>query len=118
MPATVTGSQTSSPVPAPPGPSEPDPLFGHAGHFNTSWSRHDRAMGTSTFRTVAARLPRLVGTCLRLAWAADRRAAAIVLAAELATGAFTAFGLLAVNGVLRSLLAGGATTDRLHAAIP
>jgi ATP-binding cassette, subfamily B, bacterial len=95
-----------------------DPLFGHAGHYNTSWSRHDRALGTSNFRTIAARLPRLVATCLRLAWAADRRAAATVLAAELATGAFTAFGLLAVNGVLRSLLAGGATTARLHAAIP
>ncbi|NUP53129.1 MAG: ABC transporter ATP-binding protein [Catenulispora sp.] len=106
----------AAPEPAP--RPAPDPLFGHAGHYNTSWSRHDRAMGTSTFRTVAARLPRLVGTCLRLAWAADRRAAAIVLAAELATGAFTAFGLLAVNGVLRSLLAGGATTARLHAAIP
>lgn len=98
--------------------ADADPLFGHAGHYNTSWSRHDRALGTSTFRTIAARLPHLVAVCLRLAWGADRRAAAIVLAAELATGAFTAFGLLAVNGVLRSLLAGGATSARLHAAIP
>ena len=95
-----------------------DPLFGHAGHYNTSWSRHDRALGTSGFRTVAARLPYLVRTCLRLAWAADRRAALVVFGAELATGAFTAFGLLAVNGVLRSLLSGGATVARVHAAIP
>lgn len=98
--------------------AEPDPLFGHAGHYDTSWSRHDRALGTADFRTIAARLPHLVGTCLRLAWKADRRAAATVLATELATGAFVAFGLLAVNGVLHSLLASGATTARLHAAIP
>jgi ATP-binding cassette subfamily B protein len=111
--------------PEPPGPGADDgtagaadPLFGNSGNYNTSWSRHDRALGTTGFRTIAARLPRLVGTCLRLGWAADRRAAATVLAAELATGAFTAFGLLAVNGVLRSLLAGGASSARLHAAIP
>ncbi len=108
-------------APEPPGaaPADaPDPLFGHSGNYNTSWSRHDRALGTADFRTIAARLPRLVATCLRLGWAADRRASATVLAAELATGAVTAFGLLAVNGVLRSLLAEGASTARLHAAIP
>lgn len=107
-------------APEPPGvaPAAPDPLFGYSGNYNTSWSRHDRALGTTGFRTIAARLPHLVATCLRLGWAADRRATASVLVAELATGAFTAFGLLAVNGVLRSLLAGGASTARLHAAVP
>jgi ATP-binding cassette subfamily B protein len=103
-------------IPVPSG--APDALWGHAGHYNTSWSRHDRALGTADFRTVAARLPRMIATCLRLGWAADRRAAVTVLAAEVATGAFTAFGLLAVNGVLESLLAGGTTIARLHSAFP
>lgn len=98
--------------------AESDPLFGEAGRYTASWSAHDRALGTTNLATIMRQLPGLVRICLRLSWRASRSGTATVIGCQLATGAFSAFGLLAVNGVMRALLSAGLTTDRIRAALP
>jgi ATP-binding cassette subfamily B protein len=67
---------------------------------------------------MVARLPSLLSGSLRLAWQADRRAARIVLVAEVGRGLTQAVSLLAVNSVLGRLIGGGALEDRLRGAVP
>lgn len=98
--------------------AEADPLFGEAGKYTASWSTHDRALGTTKLAAILRQLPGLVRICLRLSWRTSRSGTATVIGCQLATGAFSAFGLLAVNGVMRALLSSGLTTDRIRAALP
>jgi ATP-binding cassette, subfamily B, bacterial len=95
-----------------------DPLFGEAGKYTASWSTHDRALGTTKLSAILRQLPGLIRICLRLSWGASRSGTATVIGCQLATGAFSAFGLLAVNGVMRALLSSGLTADRIRAAFP
>ncbi|ASU85336.1 ABC transporter ATP-binding protein [Nocardiopsis gilva YIM 90087] len=67
---------------------------------------------------VAARLPALVVTALRWSWRASPRDTAATLGLNVAAGVFTAFGLIAVAGVLESLFSAGPTPDRVRAALP
>ncbi|GAA2018829.1 ABC transporter ATP-binding protein [Catenulispora yoronensis] len=97
---------------------EIDELFGAAGDYSREWSVHDRALGTTDLRTIATRLPRQMWACLKISWRASRRGTLILAACELFGAVFSVFGLLAVNGVLRALLAGGATPERIRSAIP
>ncbi|MEW2164106.1 ABC transporter ATP-binding protein [Streptomyces sp. NPDC007084] len=69
-------------------------------------------------RAMVARLPSLLASSFRLAWTADRRAARVVVAAEVARGGTQAVALLAVNSVLGRLMAGGPVEDRLRGALP
>ncbi|MGW0820551.1 ATP-binding cassette domain-containing protein [Streptomyces sp. NPDC002845] len=64
------------------------------------------------------RLPSMLASSFRLAWQADRRAARIVLGAEIGRGAAQAVNLLAVNAVLARLLSGGPVEDRLRGSLP
>ena len=99
------------------GPSG-DPLFGSGIKYRTGWSRHDFEYEQMTLRAVARRLPGLIAVCVRLSWRADRPAVLAVLVCQTATGVATAFGLLAANRVLVSLLAAGPTPGRVRAALP
>ncbi|MFD5629424.1 ABC transporter ATP-binding protein [Streptomyces sp. NPDC127072] len=82
------------------------------------WSQHADAFLELNFRAMVRRLPSLLASSFRLAWTADRRAARIVLTAELTRGAAQAVSLLAVNSVLGRLMTSGPVEDRLRGALP
>ncbi|MFI0989538.1 ATP-binding cassette domain-containing protein [Streptomyces exfoliatus] len=82
------------------------------------WSVHDGAAARATVRQVLVRLPRITASIGRLAWRADRRATAAVVACQLGSAAMSAFGLIASVAVLRELFAQGPTPDRVRAAVP
>nr|WP_240805284.1 ABC transporter ATP-binding protein [Streptomyces sp. A1547] len=67
---------------------------------------------------MARGLPRMVMAGLKLAHLADARALRLVLGAEIGRGITQAIGLVAVNGVLGHILAGGTTNERLARAVP
>ncbi|WP_369780382.1 ATP-binding cassette domain-containing protein [Streptomyces sp. R33] len=67
---------------------------------------------------MARGLPRMVMAGLNLAHLADARALRLVLGAEIGRGITQAIGLVAVNGVLGHILAGGTTNERLARAVP
>ncbi|MER7791213.1 ABC transporter ATP-binding protein [Streptomyces sp. NPDC097640] len=93
-------------------------LFGGRLRYDMGFSRYDDAYLHLSLWAMARRLPRLVGSTVRLAWAADRKALRTVAAAELGQGIGQAFSLVAVNDALAALLADGATADRLRGALP
>ncbi|MQY14486.1 Vitamin B12 import ATP-binding protein BtuD [Streptomyces sp. RB5] len=93
-------------------------LFGGPLRYDMGWNQHEDARLKLTMWSAIRTLPGLVGSCLRLAWAADRRALRTVAAAEVGQGICEALGLLAVNAVLHALLAGGTAADRLRDAVP
>ncbi|MGA5065150.1 ATP-binding cassette domain-containing protein [Streptomyces exfoliatus] len=82
------------------------------------WSVHDGAAARATVRQVLVRLPRITARIGRLAWRADRRATAAVVACQLGSAAMSAVGLIASVAVLRELFAQGPTPDRVRAAVP
>jgi ATP-binding cassette, subfamily B, bacterial len=86
-------------------------------HYSVSAERHDGALDTSWW-TIARRLPRLSAIAVRLAWAADRRACALLCLLQLVSGAVTALGLYATTGALGPLFAAGPTPERLREALP
>jgi len=104
---------------AKPAPSDSELLlFGGPLRYDTGWSQHSDAFLELGFRAMVTRLPSLLASSFRLAWRADRRAARIVIAAEVSRGASQAVSLLAVNSVLARLMAGGPVEDRLRGAVP
>ncbi|MGO4425279.1 ABC transporter ATP-binding protein, partial [Streptomyces sp. MCAF7] len=82
-------------------------LFGGRLRYDMGFSRYDDAYLHLSLWAMARRLPRLVGSTVRLAWAADRRALQTVAAAELGQGIGQAFSLVAVNDALAALLSDG-----------
>jgi ATP-binding cassette, subfamily B, bacterial len=105
--------------PGSPGISESEQLlFGGPLRYDMGWNQHRDAFLELNFRAMVTRLPALLGSSFRLAWQADRRAARIVLAAEVGRGVAQAVGLLAMNSVLGRLIAGGSIADRLRDAVP
>ncbi|NUU26384.1 MAG: ABC transporter ATP-binding protein [Streptomycetaceae bacterium] len=67
---------------------------------------------------MAARLPRLIGTALRLAWDVDRRALVALLACQAAAGALEAAGLLATTATITAVISSGDIVARLRDAAP
>src|SRR6185312_2371112 len=95
-----------------------DPLFGTGYKWSAGWNRHDEEFVNMSLGTLSRRLPEVMALCLRLSWRTDARAVVTLLACQIANGVFTAFGLLATQRVLVSLLAEGPTPARVRAAIP
>lgn len=93
-------------------------LFGGKLRYDQGYVRHDGALVRMSFWSMAKTLPRMVALVVRAAWEADRRALAGVVLAELGQGVASAYGLVAVNGVLTSLFTGGPTPERLGQALP
>ncbi|MFJ6081900.1 ABC transporter ATP-binding protein [Streptomyces sp. NPDC092369] len=93
-------------------------LFGGPLRYDMGWNQYREAFLELNFRAMVTRLPALMGSSFRLAWQADRRAARVVMGAEVSRGVAQAVGLLAVNSVLGRLIAGGPIADRLRDAAP
>ncbi|MFC5075878.1 ATP-binding cassette domain-containing protein [Kitasatospora cinereorecta] len=93
-------------------------LFGGPLRYDMGFTEHERAPLELTMLSAIRAMPRLVGSTLRRAWAADRPALLVVGLAEVGQGIAAAVGLLAVNSVMHALLGSGDPVDRLHAALP
>ncbi|MCW7943149.1 ABC transporter [Streptomyces hygroscopicus] len=93
-------------------------LFGGPLRYDMGWSQHSDAFLELNFRAMVTRLPSLLASSFRLAWQADRRAARVVLGAEVSRGVAQAVSLLAVNSVLARLMSGGPVQGRLRGAVP
>ena len=59
--------------------TEGDPLFGTGYAWTAGWNRHDEEFSTMPLTTIARRLPKLMGLCLRLSWRTDPRAVIMLL---------------------------------------
>lgn len=79
---------------------------------------HLGEMASAGLAGMTRRLPSLVTAAARLAWRASRFDTTVAVLLNLAAGIFTAYGLLATRGVLTALFTGGATPDRVRAALP
>ncbi|MFI9273174.1 ATP-binding cassette domain-containing protein [Kitasatospora sp. NPDC052896] len=93
-------------------------LFGGPLRYDYNFSDHEQTMKRISFLSVARQVPRMLRIAVRLAWQADRAALVAVAVAELGRGVATAFGLLATNRALASLLAAGRTDQMLRRAFP
>ena len=93
-------------------------LFGGPLRYDMGWNEHADAFLELGFRAMLVRLPGMLASSLRLARAADPRAARVVLGAEVGRGVAQAVSLLAVNSALGKLLAGPDIGQRLRAAAP
>ncbi|MFI6082785.1 ABC transporter ATP-binding protein [Streptomyces sp. NPDC051217] len=93
-------------------------LFGGPLRYDAGWSGHEWASLELSLLSAVRAMPRMVAGTLRLAWRTDRPALVTVGIAEAGQGLTAALGLLVVNSVLGSLLAGGSAADRVSDAIP
>ncbi|MFI0776265.1 ATP-binding cassette domain-containing protein [Streptomyces sp. NPDC021212] len=93
-------------------------LYGGRLRYDHSFVRHEGALTRMGFGQMAAALPRMAAMVLRTGWEADRRALAGVVAAQIGQGVTSAWGLVAVNGILTELFANGPTSDKLREALP
>ncbi|MDG9717268.1 ABC transporter ATP-binding protein [Streptomyces sp. DH24] len=75
-------------------------------------------LGGATFRTLCARIPKVLHRIIGMSWHIDRRAVLLLLTCPVVTGVAAAVLLAATARAMRPLLGGGAVTDRLHAALP
>lgn len=129
VPAGKAGAQGGVPGPREGGPGElplpPEsapaaPTEGSLGEdiVQAYWAKHDGAASRTSLWTILRRLPAVGRRVLTLAWRADPRATAAVVALQLGSAVMASFGLLASLGVLQALFAQGATPDRVRAALP
>jgi ATP-binding cassette subfamily B protein/ATP-binding cassette subfamily C protein len=82
------------------------------------WNARTTELNETSMRTMARRLPSVIGRSARLAWRASPADTTVTIAFNLLAGIFTAFGLLATTGVLTALFAAGPTPERVRAALP
>ncbi|WP_436778299.1 ATP-binding cassette domain-containing protein [Yinghuangia sp. YIM S09857] len=78
----------------------------------------DAKLHTVTTRAMALRLPRLIGTALRLAWGSDRKVLVALLACQVAAGVLAAAGLLATTATITAVISTGDVVARLRDAAP
>ncbi|GAA0353417.1 ABC transporter ATP-binding protein [Streptomyces blastmyceticus] len=82
------------------------------------WAQWDgEAARTSVWR-ILRRLPSISRRVLGMAYRADPRATVMVVVLQLGSALMSAFGLLASVRVLSALFTQGATSDRIHNALP
>jgi ATP-binding cassette, subfamily B, bacterial len=82
------------------------------------WAAYRERMATIGFGAMARQFPGLVVHAIRLGCEASRRDTFATIAANLASGVFTGYALLATTSVLQALFAAGPTPGRVRAAIP
>ncbi|MFB8026567.1 ATP-binding cassette domain-containing protein [Streptomyces sp. NPDC056465] len=93
-------------------------LFGGPLRYDGVFAEHERARLERTMGSALRAMPRLIGSTLRRAWAADRPALLTVGISEVGQGVAAAVALLAVNSVMHALLGGGDPVERLRSALP
>ncbi|MFJ4679074.1 ATP-binding cassette domain-containing protein [Kitasatospora sp. NPDC088783] len=119
---------TTAPVPGPRTPDLPPPpqrvrevpADGDLGGQITQgyWETFEGEASRTALVTIARRLPAIVMQVWGTAWRADARAAVLVAVLQLASAAMASAGLIASLGVLQKVFAGGATGQRIRAALP
>jgi ATP-binding cassette subfamily B protein/ATP-binding cassette subfamily C protein len=82
------------------------------------WDAFEGQAKATGYVAMTRRLPRLIAHALRLSWQASPRDTVAAIVGGLAAAILTAFGLLATNGALESLLASAPTRERVDDAIP
>ncbi|MFF0390328.1 ATP-binding cassette domain-containing protein [Kitasatospora sp. NPDC004615] len=104
----------------PPERMEAAPTGGDLGRHVTRgfWETFEGEAARTGLLTIARRLPAIVRQVWGTAWRADRRAAVLVAVLQLASAAMASAGLLAGLGVMQKVFAGGATQERIRAALP
>jgi len=91
------------------------PIVGSEGSEQPQWAAERlEASGWKTLRT----FPATVAATVRLVWHSSPRLTVATVAAQGASGAVTAFGLLATSSVLTQLLNTGPTPHKVVAALP
>ncbi|NUS57212.1 MAG: ABC transporter ATP-binding protein [Streptomycetaceae bacterium] len=121
-PAPAPDDKSSAEIPTPraPAPHETrdDTPTDEELRFVSSFADTDAVLNKVTTRAMATRLPRLVGTALRLVWDVDRRALLALLACQVAAGVLEAAGLLATTATITAVIASGDVLARLRDAAP
>jgi hypothetical protein len=108
-------AQEAASVPAAPSdpPSPPPPAeITYQGQYSVN------PLAEVSFRRMCAQIPRVLGRIGRLCLRTDRRAVHLLAGCQVVTGASAAVLLAATARAMGPLLAGGAVTDRLRAALP
>jgi ATP-binding cassette subfamily B protein/ATP-binding cassette subfamily C protein len=82
------------------------------------WAAYRERMATIGFGAMARQFPGLVAQAVRLGCQASRWDTIATITANLASGVFTGYALLASTSVLQALFAAGPTPGRVRAAIP
>lgn len=85
---------------------------------DSRWLHHAEAFASTSFWSVARRLPAIVRESVGIAWTASKRDTVAAIGLNLVGGVMTTLGLLATAGVLRELFAAGPTPDKVRAALP
>ncbi|WKU43125.1 ABC transporter ATP-binding protein [Streptomyces sp. VNUA116] len=93
-------------------------LFSGALRHDQAWAVHEDPLLRMSFWSMARQFPRMLGLITRVAWREDPRALIVLTAAQLASGAMSAFLLVATNQVLVHLFADGPTPEKLREAAP
>ncbi|MGW4890683.1 ATP-binding cassette domain-containing protein [Kitasatospora sp. NPDC004240] len=119
---------TTAPVPGPRTPALPPPpermraapTAGDLGGQVTKgfWERFEGEASRTGLLTITRRLPAIARQVWGTAWRADARAAVLVAVLQLASAAMASAGLIASLGVLQKVFSGGATEQRIRAALP
>jgi ATP-binding cassette subfamily B protein len=105
--------------PADPPPADPQDADQLGAELATAyWAAYRQRMATIGFGAMARQFPGLVRQAVRLGWEASRWDTFATIAANLASGVFTGFALLASTSVLQALFAAGPTPGRVRAALP
>ncbi|WP_083418448.1 ABC transporter ATP-binding protein [Pseudofrankia sp. BMG5.36] len=124
IPNSERDEETSGPPPAGPSASgaalhDPVLTYGKEDEDSTgAWTKHKKTMERTGVRTMARRLPGLLGLSWSLAWEADRAGLLALVTVRVVSGLAEAAGLLAVAGALTELLREGPTPDRIREALP
>jgi ATP-binding cassette subfamily B protein len=82
------------------------------------WAAYRERMATIGFLAMARQFPGLVAQAVRLGLQASRRDTLVTIVANLVSGVFTGYALLASTSVLQALLTAGPTPHRVRAALP
>ncbi|MCC2274114.1 ABC transporter ATP-binding protein/permease [Streptomyces sp. ET3-23] len=93
-------------------------LFSGALRHDKAWAKYSDPLLRMSFWAMARQFPGMLAMIGRIAWREDPRALAVLVAAQLASGAMSAFLLVATNQVLVHLFADGPTPAKLREALP
>ncbi|GHF72778.1 multidrug ABC transporter permease [Streptomyces mashuensis] len=93
-------------------------LFSGALRHDKAWAIHEDPLLRMSFWAMARQFPGMLAMITRIAWREDPRSLVVLLIAQLASGAMSAFLLVATNQVLVHLFADGPTPEKLREALP
>ncbi|MEV5508235.1 ABC transporter ATP-binding protein [Streptomyces orinoci] len=93
-------------------------LFSGALRHDKAWAQYENPLLRMSFWAMARQFPAMLAMIGRTAWREDPRALVVLAAAQLVSGAMSAFLLVATNQVLVHLFASGPTPEKLRESLP